>query len=316
MSSLVIRDIIIGVGLLTFILYYTKQEKLWGYKQGVAKASMSLKQTSVQHKRIKQVEHLLYLMRKVHSTIGFEVSKSKQEDMRYRIARSRVHLPFISRDVTPEELMGIYKVVTLLSVAGSIITFACGSTVLCLVLLLGVACEKIHTEYMEWKILSENLAIEEAMPDLFILLYAKLKNGTSGKIRGILLDYSKSIENSSNQGMRYFVTDMIKNIDLYGDESLAVTKTREIYRSAMVINFFNLVIQSLKGVDNIDKLGDFKTELQQQKLQRMELLADKSILKCQRAIYGIYLILAQFVVLSWMSKAGGALFSQLSSLLG
>ena len=79
---------------------------------------------------------------------------------------------------------------------------------------------------------------------------------------------------------------------------------RDYYKSAMLVNFFNLAIQSLRGVDNSDKLLGFKMELTQKRLEAMTERAKKLVLKGQRAIWAIFIILAQFVVLSWVAKAG------------
>jgi hypothetical protein len=94
------------------------------------------------------------------------------------------------------------------------------------------------------------------------------------------------------------------NIEIYGDDSIAVHKMRETYKSAMLVNFFNLAIQSLRGVDNKDKLLAFRMELSQKKLDAMTVKANKMVEKGQKAVMLIFLILAQFIVLSWIAKAG------------
>ena len=95
-----------------------------------------------------------------------------------------------------------------------------------------------------------------------------------------------------------------KNIEIYGDDSMAVNEMRKTYKSAMLVNFFNLAIQALRGVDNKDKLLAFKMELSQQKLEQMTKKANELVAKGQKAIMLIFVILAQFVVLSWVAKAG------------
>ena len=121
-------------------------------------------------------------------------------------------------------------------------------------------------------------------------------------------EYLSSIDaiygEQSHKAMRNFVLDLRKNIEIYGDDSMAIHKMREVYRSAMLVNFFNLVVQSLRGVDNKDKLLAFKMELSQKKLEKMTERANILVAKGQKAVMLIFIILAQFIVLSWVAKAG------------
>jgi hypothetical protein len=72
----------------------------------------------------------------------------------------------------------------------------------------------------------------------------------------------------------------------------------------MLVNFFNLAVQSLRGVDNKDKLLAFKMELSQKKLDLMTKKAEAMVAKGQKAVMLIFIILGQFIVLSWVAKAG------------
>ena len=109
--------------------------------------------------------------------------------------------------------------------------------------------------------------------------------------------------------------DLRNNIEIYGDDSMAVRQLREKYRGAMVVNFCNLAVQALSGVDNKDKLTAFKSELSQRQLEAMKLEAQKRIEKGQRVIMLVFIILAEFVVLSWMAKLGGS-FGMIGSVFG
>ena len=100
--------------------------------------------------------------------------------------------------------------------------------------------------------------------------------------------------------------DLRNNIELYGDDSIAVSHLRQKYSSVMVVNFCNLATQALRGVDNRDKLLGFKLELQTLQNQYMEERADKMVRQGQRAIFAIYIILAQFVLISWYAKFAGS----------
>ena len=161
---------------------------------------------------------------------------------------------------------------------------------------------------MEFKIIEEDTEIEEDFPDLYMLLYSRLIRGTSMRLAPTLDEYLNSIDaiygEKSHQAMRNFVMDLRKNIEIYGDDSMAIHKMRDVYRSAMLVNFFNLAVQSLRGVDNKDKLLAFKMELSQKKLDLMTKKAEAMVAKGQKAVMLIFIILGQFIVLSWVAKAG------------
>ena len=61
-------------------------------------------------------------------------------------------------------------------------------------------------------------------------------------------------------------------------------------------------MQSLSGVDNSDKLLAFKMELAQKQIEDMKKRAEKRVIQGRRAIWVIYAILGQFIVMSWLSK--------------
>ena len=139
----------------------------------------------------------------------------------------------------------------------------------------------------------------------YIMVHAGMNHFDVNKT---LDEYIKSLEviygDKSHSAMKKFVLELRKNIEIYGDDSIAVHKMRETYKSAMLVNFFNLAIQSLRGVDNKDKLLAFRMELSQKKLDAMTVKANKMVEKGQKAVMLIFLILAQFIVLSWIAKAG------------
>ena len=167
---------------------------------------------------------------------------------------------------------------------------------------------KVFEFAMDFKIIEEDTEIEEDFPDLYMLLYSRLIRGTSMRLAPTLDEYLNSIDaiygDKSHKAMRNFVLDLRKNIEIYGDDSIAIHKMRETYKSAMLVNFFNLAVQSLRGVDNKDKLLAFKMELSQKKLEQMTARANALVAKGQKAVMLIFIILGQFIVLSWVAKAG------------
>ena len=132
--------------------------------------------------------------------------------------------------------------------------------------------------------------------------------GTEVRLGPTLQTYLQTLEaidtTEETEAIKQFVQDLYYNIEVYGADSKAVAMIREKYHSATVINFCNLAIQSLNGVDNKDKLIAFKIELTQKDLMLMTERANKAVEKGSRAIVSIYFILFQFVVLSWAAKLG------------
>ena len=224
------------------------------------------------------------------------------------IFRGRLNIPYIDRNITTYELLGIFKIFKFVCCFLAVFLFVLTYNPIFLVLFAGLFINKIFEYAMEFKIIEEDTEIEEDFPDLYLLLYSRLIRGTSMRLAPTLDEYLNSIDviygENSHKSMRNFVLDLRKNIEIYGDDSIAIHKMREVYKSAMVVNFFNLAVQSLRGVDNKDKLLAFKMELSQKKLDQMTKKANALVAKGQKAVMLIFIILGQFIVLSWIAKAG------------
>ena len=284
MGSLFIKDLIIYGALIFFVLFITKQNNLWGTKRGTSKTKVEVHKAKDTAKRR---NYLLWVLKKCEylgNNFGFEPSPAKIVKYRFNINRGRFVLPYVDRPITPVELIGLFKALKF---------FFCFLGIFLTVL----------TGFQE-----EDKEIELDFPDLYMLLYSRLVRGTSMRLAPTLDDYMKSIDviygEESHKAIRHFVMDLRKNIEILGDDSMAVHKMRDTYRSAMLVNFFNLAIQALRGVDNRDKLLAFKMELSQKKLDQMTVRANELVAKGQKAVMLIFIILAQFVVLSWIAKAG------------
>lgn len=308
MGSLFIKDLIIYGALIFFVLFITKQNNLWGTKRGTSKTKVEVHKAKDTAKRR---NYLLWILKKCEylgNNFGFEPSPVKIVKYRFNINRGRFVLPYVDRPITPVELIGFFKALKFffcfLGIFLTVLTGFKGYLIFLLILFI----DKIFEYVMEFKIQEEDKEIELDFPDLYMLLYSRLVRGTSMRLAPTLDDYMKSIDaiygEESHKAIRHFVMDLRKNIEILGDDSMAVHKMRDTYRSAMVVNFFNLAIQALRGVDNRDKLLAFKMELSQKKLDQMTVRANELVAKGQKAVMLIFIILAQFVVLSWIAKAG------------
>ena len=308
MDSLFVRDLIVYAVLVIFVLFVTKQNNMWGTRKGTSKTKIEVKKD----KEIAKKRNIsLWILNKadyICNNFGFQPSLSKIEKYKFNINRGRLEAPYTDRNFSPTELLGIFKFIKFISCFFAIfLTVLTGSRVF-LILFVGLFVNAIFEYVMEFKIMDEDKEIEKDFPDLYMLLYSRLVRGTQTRLAPTLDDYIKSIDavygEESHKAMRNFVMDLRKNIEIYGDDSMAVHKMRDTYRSAMLVNFFNLAIQSLRGVDNKDKLLAFKMELSQKKLDAMTEAANALVAKGQKAVMLIFIILAQFVVLSWVAKAG------------
>ena len=308
MDSLFVRDLIVYAVLVIFVLFVTKQNNMWGTRKGTSKTKIEVKKD----KEIAKKRNIsLWILNKadyICNNFGFQPSLSKIEKYKFSINRDRLVAPYTDRNFSPTELLGIFKFIKFISCFFAIfLTVLTGSRVF-LIFFVGLFVNAIFEYVMEFKIMDEDKEIEKDFPDLYMLLYSRLVRGTQTRLAPTLDDYIKSIDavygEESHKAMRNFVMDLRKNIEIYGDDSMAVHKMRDTYRSAMLVNFFNLAIQSLRGVDNKDKLLAFKMELSQKKLDAMTEAANALVAKGQKAVLLIFIILAQFVVLSWVAKAG------------
>lgn len=315
------RDLIIYVCLTIFVLYVTKVNHLWGNKKAVKKS----RQDSYNAKSYafwKDKYTKLLKLFETFSHIGFEPSLGAVEDMNFRIIRMMSPMKYVDRTIKPLELIGVFKLIdfigTFIAVFGYFATYNP-------LFLSGFACYILKPAFIFYAddvIRTEDKEIERDFPDLFLLLYSRLINGAHIRLAPTLNDYLASLDALHNQqdkkSIRKLVMDLRNNIEIYGDDSMAVRQLREKFRGAMVVNFCNLAVQALSGVDNKDKLTAFKSELSQRQLEAMKLEAQKRVEKGQRVIMLVFVILGEFVVLSWMAKLGGSMGSlgSITSILG
>lgn len=307
-TTLFFRDLIVYTILAIFVLYVTRTNNLWGTKRGTSKTKVEARKYKSDVKKRGYLLRLLNLFAYLGESYGFRPSEEKLIRYKYNIIRSRQHFKLLGRAIKPMELLGLFKAVQFISLFLTVLLLSLTKSPLAFIFSIGIFIEQIYLFFIEGNIIAEDKEIEEDFPDLYLLLYSRLLKGAHVRLAPTLDEYLKSLDivhgEESHKAIRYFVQDLRNNIEIYGDDSMALHKMRDYYKSAMLVNFFNLAIQSLRGVDNSDKLLGFKMELTQKRLEAMTERAKKLVLKGQRAIWAIFIILAQFVVLSWVAKAG------------
>lgn len=305
-STILITLMFVFVAIMLFVIL--SGYNILGKRKGRAKTKKEVDREKEIAQQRNLYLHLLSFFERFCDGFGFKVNEVKIEKYKFLIGRLNITLPYIERNLRPKELIGFFKFVKFLSCFLAIVLFLLTNNKLCLILLALFFIDIFFEATMEGSIADEDKEIEEDFPDLFLLLYSRLIKGTNTRLAPVLDDYIRSIDtidgDKSHMAIRKLVMTLRKNIELYGDDSLAIHNMRGIYRSAMVVNFMNLAVQSLKGVDNREKLLAFKMELSQKKLESMKEKAEKMVIKGQRVILLIYVILGEFVILSWVAKIG------------
>ena len=316
LSNVWVRNVIVYAALIILVLFITKQYNIWGTKRGTTKTKVEVKKDKDNIKRRNSILVVLKFAESVCLHFGFVPNTAKVESFKFYIDRNKISVKYVDRNISPYELLGLFKIIKIvgcfLAVFLTVITGFAGFLLLFAVLFI----DSIFKFVVEGLIADEDREIEDDFPDLYMLLYSRLARGTAVRISPTLDEYIKSIDavdgEQSHKAIRNFVTTLRRYIEIYGDDSMAVHQMRNIYKSAMVVNFFNLAVQSLRGVDNREKLLAFKMELSQKRLQAMTAKAEAMVARGQRAIMLIYVILAQFVILSWAAKIGPQFMSFLS----
>ncbi len=243
----------------------------------------------------------------IYYSFGLEASVMKLEQYRFMLQRTNIKLPYIERSLSETELLGMFKGLKFISCFLGLFLTVTTTNPVYLMLFFMLLIDTVVSMFLDMCISEEDKEIEDDFPEFFLILYSRLKRGTDIRLAPTLDEYLKSLEvmgAGEHKAMVHFVSDLRRNIEIYGDDSMAINKLRTTYKSAAVVNFFNLAVQALKGVDNSDKLLAFKMELSQKSLDKMTREAEQRILKGQRAITCIFFILAQFVIISWVAKTG------------
>ena len=114
-NGLFLRDLIVYAVLVIFVIFYTKQNNLWGTKKGTSKTKIDVKKAKDYSKRRNFLLKNLKFCDKIGRTFGFEPSTSKVEGFQFKIERCHISLPYIERNITSMELIGFFKLIKFIS---------------------------------------------------------------------------------------------------------------------------------------------------------------------------------------------------------
>jgi hypothetical protein len=292
---------------------------MWGVSKGTKKAKEDVRLEKSMLKRRKKTLTFLARCEWVSKNIGLSLSEYKQADYRYKIDRLRWNIKILNRNIKPTELTGIIKMLQLGGSFIGVMGFVMTNSLFFGVFILFTLAPLVFHLYASSVIEDEDAKLERDFPDLFIILYSRLTQGSKVRLAPTLKDYLISLDvvgtgDTTNKAIKNFVLDLRNNIEIYGDDGMAVMKLRDKYTSVMIVNFSNLAVQALNGVDNKDKLLAFKIELNHKRIEQMKARADKIVARGSKAIWFVYIILFQFIVLSWIAKLTQA--NGLGSLFG
>lgn len=309
------KDIILYV-ILALICFYTLYRfQIIGADKGVKKSKReSNSQEAVGRKR-STVIWVMKQLEGVAKVIGGGIKPQVEFEYKYLIERCDVRVKTLNRYIKPIELLGVFRLIKFICVLLTALILIVSFSFFSLIPLLGCFCDRLYLGKLRMKIEVEDEEIEADFPDLYLLLYSRLVKGAHARLEPSIREYVNSLDTmygngKSHMAIRKFCSTLCANIDIYGDESMAVRKMRDRYHSPTVVNFCNLATQALSGVNNSDKLLTFKTELSQARLKAMDAYATKLVQKGEKAVYIVYIVLFEFILLSWVSKVDLSLFSQ------
>lgn len=282
-----------------------------GGNKAARKASSDKKAMDALLRKRKRASWILGQFESFANRVGGGISISTKKKYDFYIIRRDMQIKVLNRLWKPIELVGLFRMVGFMGVllcALGISQMEFNVLWLCVGF---VFIPKAWEMSQERKLIAEDAELEQDFPDLYLLLNPKLQTGANARIANTLSDYLVSLDNvyakTEHIAIKKFVRLLRNNIELLGDEVLALTKVRELYKSAIIINFCNVAIQALNGVDNKEKLIAFEQELTRRKMDEMRLRARKLVAKGEKALMAIWIILFEFVGLSLWSRIGGSI---------
>lgn len=221
----------------------------------------------------------------------------------YYINRLELRSEILNRLYTPEEIRGKYAAPLFFSLLLIPLVFWFPFV---LVIPIGLFIYFLfYQQTYQAKIRDEDEIIDDYFINLYLLIYSKLRQGSRARIQGTVENYIETLELSTEIEVKNVMLKLSRTLlnllSLYEDH-VAVPKLKDIYHSATIINFCNVAAQSLNGVDNYDNLLTFKMMLVERKTHLMRLRSEKLVIKGNRAIYAIYIILFIFIAVGWYSK--------------
>lgn len=292
------------LGLLWYYVYSKYHLGLYGRSR--TKLKREGRKINLSTKRYVYSEKIVSSLKQVGLHMGVPVTERERRDIEYYISRLGLEYKSLGREIHWAELVGVWKVLGIcIGVLGCLLAVLTWQVMYMVLGICGLAVKPYILMRLEGQVIKRDQELEKEFPDIYLVLVTRLKRGVNGSLAPTLDEYIKGARKSekTTEGT-LFVKRLRVAIELYGDEALALAKLRETYKSAMLVNFFNLAIQALKGIENEIRLETYGFELSQKQMQAMEARADLMYAKVSRAIWLVFVILAQIVIVTWAAKIG------------
>lgn len=294
------------VGLLTVFIVYTILTRFGVFETMSGKQVVidDIKEERKQNKKRRNENTKLKFFYSITDNFrGLLLSDYGYEKHKYYIERLNIRSTILDRMLTPEELRGKYAF--FLIVGLFCLPVGVFFPLVWLISITSVVVFILYQPILNQKILDEDEIIDDYFLDLYLLMYSKLRGGSSARLQPVVESYINTLETAQNVQMKTTMMKLaeylLNNLTLYEDHE-AVARLRDRYHSATIINFCNVASQALQGIDNSDNLLTFKMSLVRRKTKMMERRADKLCKQAERAIYLIYIILFIFIGVGWYSK--------------
>lgn len=302
--------IVLILATLTGVYLILKHHGVFEYTKGAKEHSKRVNRREVAKKKFDREAKKLDIYKNVYNIFGNIVTtKSILEETKFFISRLDIRTKQSKRPYTVYELRGRFVLILVLGIISIPMTLVFKPFILGVIL--GIGVYLVYPLYYRLKIKSEDDIIDVYFLDLFLLLYPKLRMGSKGRLKTVVMTYGNSLKGAYNKDMERVMSSLAEyllNCLSLTDDHLAIPKLKERYRSATIINFCNIASQALQGVDNTDTLLSFKLNLENKRNEQTKKNSDILYNKGNRSIYLIFVILFIFIILSWVSKIPKGLF--------
>lgn len=290
-----------------FTIWILDKYKIIGGDTGTSRAKKDTQAYEDIQFEIKVKTWFLSLFENFANGVGGGISEKDEFEWGYRIMRVFPDIKHLNRKIKVIELIGVIRLISFILVLFGCFFIIWGNMLVGVILLAVCAVTRgIVAMAIDLIIDEMDKELERDFPSLYLLLYCRLVKGVNARLAPTLTDYMRSMDAiylpSEHKQIRQFVMDLRNNIEVYSDESIAVSKLKEKYHSATMMNFVNLATQALRGADNHDTLLSFKTDLANREAKQMEAEARKRAEQAQFAVNAIYIILVEFILVSISSK--------------
>lgn len=304
---LLIRNVLVFFICVIAIIFILTKFGVFTTNQSAKKLKEEQQSYNKIQKQRKQTQDILSALDGFADKVGGGISTNAQYAWDFRILRLMQPIESVGRKMTSKELVGLLRLIQFLCVSIGCAAFCITFNVFFVIfIVIGVSLPTVVASICDMQIAEQDKAIERDFTDFYLLVHSRLLKGTQAHISNTLTEYLNICDTTmpvnEYKELREFVSYLRSSISIMGDEVKALNQVREKYHSATVTNFCTLATQALQGVDNQDRLLTFKVELIARQKAQVRAVAQKRAEKAMKAIFAIWVILAEFVVVVMVTR--------------